>query len=112
MPSESRTGGKPDVRFDEGDQRTESRCWTNTSESLADYRRRLRAKAPTSMKLVGFVVVPARRVFDRRSDRKFVIGDWLFGFVGLGLLGGGVTAAFSMPLLSKLIWKIDYRRKK
>jgi hypothetical protein len=87
--------------------------WADTDETLTDYRRRLRRRAPLSLKLWGWVFGP-------------LIGAGICAISGFllatnnrrgGAITGGVVGVVIFPLfliqyLSKWIWGIDYRRKK
>jgi hypothetical protein len=86
--------------------------WTDTQESLAAFRARMRRSAPLSMMLVGWGAVPLAGFLLAGLIGWLLIGDLLFGFVGIGLIGGVVSAAFAMPLLTRFIWKTDFRNRK
>jgi hypothetical protein len=83
--------------------------WTDTQETLADYRQRMRRHAPMSMKLAGWVGVPLAGFLLGGFVGWMPIGDLLFGFLGIGLIGAVVSAAFFMPLVTKYVWKFDFR---
>jgi hypothetical protein len=95
----------------EQDVSLEDLYWTDTEESIADFRRRVRKDAPLSMKLTGWVGVPIGGFLIGAG-----IGAWIDGgtFVicGFGVIGLVMFAAFSMPVLSHYVWGIDYRQRK
>jgi hypothetical protein len=87
-------------------------AWADTGESIAAYRRRLRAEAPMSLKLVGWGIGPLVC-----AGLGAGIG-WLFTpNQSKGPLIGGVTALILavgglMLVLSRWVWGIDYRAVK
>lgn len=95
----------------EQDVSLEDLYWTDTEESIADYRRRVRKDAPLSMKLAGWVGVPIAGFLIGAGIGVWLMGD-AWGFWGIGAIGLVTFAAFSMPLLSQYVWGIDYRQRK
>ncbi len=95
----------------EADISLEDLCWQDTNESIADYRRRVRATAPLSMKLTGWVAVPIVS-FSFGAGVGLVLIGGLIGFWGMGILSLVVFTAFSMPTLCHFIWGIDFRQRK
>lgn len=95
----------------EDDVSLEDVYWTDTDESIADYRRRVRKKAPLSMKLTGWVAVPLIGFVIGAAVGSWLIGGYI-GFWGMAIMGLTLFSAFSMPTLSHFIWGIDYRQKK
>jgi hypothetical protein len=88
-------------------------AWADTDENLRDFRRRMRRKAPLSLKLwawlfgpllaatvcglIGFLCAPGQRVG---------------GVLGGAVAGAAFFIAFLTPYMSQWFWGIDYRGKK
>jgi hypothetical protein len=86
--------------------------WADTQEPISKYRRRLRAEAPLSLKLFGWVIGPL-------GSAALGAGiGWLFtpnqskGPIIGGVMAFLLTIGFLMPVLASLVWGIDYRRVK
>jgi hypothetical protein len=86
--------------------------WDDTGEDLASYRRRLRRRAPLSLKLWGFVLGPLLGAGLCALIGVALAKDRIAGAIGGAAAGILIVPAFLIPYLSKWIWGIDYRRKK
>lgn len=95
----------------EQDVSLENLYWTDTEESIADYRRRVRNDAPLAMKLTGWLGVPLLGFLIGAGIGALTDGG-AFVFWGFGAIGLFMFSAFSMPVLSHYVWGIDYRQMK
>jgi hypothetical protein len=86
-------------------------CWADTGEDVPSYRRRLRRRAPLSLKLWAWVFGPLLGMAIGAAIGWFAASK---GPVA-GAVAGGLTGALFFPLLivpylAKWVWGIDCRR--
>jgi hypothetical protein len=87
--------------------------WADTDEDLVSYRRRLRRKAPLSLKLWSWFFGPALGALVGALIGVVVSPtDALKGVIVGGLSGALVFTAFLVQYIAKWFWAIDYRGKK
>lgn len=87
--------------------------WDDTGENLADFRRRMRQRAPASLKLWGWFLGPLLAasvcgLVGYFCSAQLPLTGLLAGAVG----GAAFFAAFLTPSMSQWFWGIDYRNKK
>jgi hypothetical protein len=85
--------------------------WEDTGETISAYRSRLRAEAPLGLKLFGWVIGPLGgaaigTLIGFACTPRELMGPGIGAFMGLF-----VTAAFLMPLLTRL-FGVDYRSER
>jgi hypothetical protein len=85
-------------------------AWADTGESIAAYRRRLRAEAPLSVKLAGWLLGPLAGLLIGAGVGWLITPQDLKGPVVGGVAGLVLAAGFLMPLLSRWVGGVDYRR--
>jgi hypothetical protein len=86
--------------------------WEDTGETISAYRSRLRGEAPLGMKLLGWVFGPLGGAAIGALIGWACTPREVLGPISGGVVGLFVVAAFLMPLLSSLVWGIDYRSKR
>jgi hypothetical protein len=84
-------------------------AWADTGEPIATYRRRLRAAAPATQKLFAWLLGPA--VFGLvGAGIGLLIKPGQASAIFAGFFGGAlIFVTVLMPLLTPLLFKIDYR---
>jgi hypothetical protein len=87
-------------------------AWTDTDEDIASYRRRLRARAPLSLKLCAWVFGPLLGAALCAAIGFACTSDGVSGAVVGGLVGLVLLPLLLMHVLAKWVWGIDYRRER
>lgn len=87
-------------------------AWRDTGETIAHYRRRLRAEAPTSLKICGFAFGPIGLILIGAGVGWLVSGDPLAGPVIGGVIGVILSTTRLMHVVARLGWGVDFRKVK